>query len=138
MKILRRKAMTVILSGILAGCISTSPSPRSAALSATRGDNVRLVLGDRRLVTGELIAAEDSSFVIFSDDHLSVVPSLAIRQIVFGFTVFETSTGAWPRADLPEIRRRARFPFGVPAEAMSALLRQTGQTEPDVVPVVAP
>jgi hypothetical protein len=100
-----------------------------------RGD---LTAFDRRPVRVELLAVDDSSYIVLSRDRVAVVPFRAVQKAVFA-PIGTTTTGG--RAPSPDHRSQltyaSRFPYGIPAPVMARLLEKAGQQRPDDFPAAA-
>jgi hypothetical protein len=134
---------------IASACIRTSPSPRSSLTERVLGDNVSLYYGSAQGIYGELLAVTDSSFIlmrgrVWSDGspatlHIAnesgvvIVPRRAVSRIEFGLKRFDTTAGMLNPQDIEQVVHRARFPYGLTAEALATLLRESGQTKADTV-----
>jgi hypothetical protein len=130
-----RQCIPVLLA-LVAGC-HTSPSPESYDL-ARRPNGIHGTLESRagRSIAGELLEVRDSAFVMLVGDRVTIVPYRAIANASFDhqdWAAFQTLTPT-PSAEARErIRWDSRFPYGMRPPALAALLRLSGQTEPDVV-----
>jgi hypothetical protein len=75
----------------------------------------------------EMLAVTDSSYIVESGSRIAEVPFVIVADLSlkgFGFL-----PGGKPQAEmLDRVRRAARFPYGISAEAMDALLKKAGHS----------
>jgi len=87
--------------------------------------------GSRRRVEGELLAVTDSGVLLLSERGAMLAVSYPrtrwLRVEGWPATVTGAQLGAWP-ARRDELRALARFPYGMPPDALAALLADAGQT----------
>ena len=131
-----------LLAAGQAACM-TSPSPRVVA----RGDSpfgtiVTVRLLDGRRYEGELLAVHDSSLVVITADRIAVGRFADIARL----DLAASSAALDGRGSALDVRTAAgyrrgqlasRFPFGMPAPALRALLDRSGQAAPDTLRVGA-
>jgi hypothetical protein len=95
--------------------------------------------GDQTLVTtsagryaGELITASDTGFVVLvsASQRAVFIPASAARRVRVG-SLGQLATPLRP-GDLRKVRLVSRHPYGIPAEARTALLTLTGQSDFDI------
>lgn len=114
----------------------TSPNPRDyPPAKRPNGVTGELTTKDRHSVRGELLEVRDSSYVFLVSGRVTVVPYVAVVSAHFTDQDWASiGWDSWPSADRRDrLRWDSRFPFGIRAEAMDALLRAGGQTGPDTV-----
>lgn len=114
-------------------CLSTSRSPQDDVQYWTRGGDVALVLADGRERSGELLAVDDSSFVILDQRRVVVASRAAVYRVEFGLTRIDLPGNGLSAKDRETLKRRSRFPYGMSATALNALLVDSGQLEPEVL-----
>jgi len=106
---------------------------------SVRGGMVTLLLTDNRQRAGELLALDDSSFVILDGRRVVVALRPAVRRIDFGaFARIDIPVTGMTLRDRQNLTRRSRFPYGMSTEAMAALLKDAEQREPEVLRVSRP
>ncbi len=147
---MRRAAMLGALAsaGVLSGC-TTSPTPlRVPQATNPRGGFVTLVLSTRRNVTGELLAVTDTAWYLLVDGRVgmtrpSVITSLSViaagRGHRFGGIPVRSPgrpipfrNGLGPDATWTDAAREvSRFPYGISAPILAALLERSSQSTPD-------
>jgi hypothetical protein len=120
---------------LLGGCY-TSTNPQGYFRGAiANGVSGVLRVHDGRTVRGELLEVRDSAYVLLVSAHVTVVPYRTISSAKFEEQDW-TMSGFFANPS-PQTRERlrwdSRFPFGIRPAAMDALLRASGQTEPDVI-----
>jgi hypothetical protein len=82
----------------------------------------------RSQVTGELIELRDSAYVMLNTDGLLLVPFGIVRDAKFGGVV--AYYGGAPGGSTKEkLRLVSRFPAGMPAPALQAILADVKQSE---------
>ena len=127
----RSRLLLVALTSI-AGCFTGPSAGRFTPAVSAHGIETRLILGRRQEIRGELVELRDSAYVLINSDGLLLVPF----SIVSGAT-FDALGGYDGGAPGAEWRRQlrlvSRFPYGMPDQAVAALLRSTGQSELRVV-----
>lgn len=132
MSALRGAAMAAALIALAACYTSLPPSSDPAALSP-HGVDARLVMANGRTVDGELLMIDDTSYVLETGGRIAIARYSDVRSAEFAkmgtMTVRARTTPAvrYIRA----ARARARFPYGIPASAMAALLAKAHQDTPD-------
>lgn len=123
---MRARAFVVLALGA-AACVPIGPSINATRNLDPRGTLGTLVLRPSGRYDIELLAATDSSYIVESEARIAEVPFRNVADISlagFGFL-----PGGQPHDDmLARVRQEARFPYGIPAEAMQALLAKAGQT----------
>lgn len=123
------------LVALMAACY-TSPDPRRSlsSISATGVSGRVHVVGGPDL-EGELLAVSDTAYVMLVSSRVTVARYSALSQAQFAFVGQVTQAAG----EVPTTKRRgnlrnySRFPYGIPAPAMAALLAKSGQTAPDEV-----
>lgn len=100
---------------------------------------VTLLLTDNRQRAGELLAVDDSSFVILDGRRVVVALRPSVRRIELGvFTRIDIPVTGMALRDRQSLARRSRFPYGISTAAMAALLKDAEQREPEVLRVSRP
>jgi hypothetical protein len=130
---LTRAALGAALT-LVASCY-TSPPPRSYP-PALRPNGVtgELTTADHHSVQGELLEVRDSSYVLLVSGRVTVVPYAAVVTAHFSDQDWMSFGYSSPSANRREqLRWDSRFPFGIRADALDALLGAAGQTKPDTV-----
>lgn len=126
--------LRLIASGLLwvsVGCVplpipSTFPPAQSG-----HGIDARLLVG-RRMVKGELLEVSDTAFIVRTAEGLVLIPQESVTEANF------PDVGFYRAADLVgdvtrQLRLTSRFPAGIPASVMTALLGEAGQAQVTVI-----
>lgn len=133
-----RHCILIAASALLLTACRTSAPPRQAAERDTHlGSTGTVRLADGNGATGELLAVEDSAFVLLTSQRILVVLFDGVSEARFGGTAsFEFGPGRRPRESvIKQWRDDSRFPFGMTPRAMTALLAATLYTQPDTLNV---
>ena len=81
---------------------------------------------------GELLAVDDSSYVLLSNGRVIKIP--IGNDVSASFSVLPYTIRGYPPArHLEQLRLESRFPQGIPPAAMTAILARQRQEAPDVV-----
>jgi hypothetical protein len=131
------RAIVVAALALHSGCVMTSAHP-STFEPARRPHGVQgaLTVGSHTYSDVELLAVQDSGYVVLTGSRVAVAPFRLVsrarfHQIAFGVA---TDRNGVPVPDVREqLRFASRFPYGIPAPAMAALLQQAGQQAPDTL-----
>jgi hypothetical protein len=112
----------------------TSPSPHdylpAVEPSGIRGDLKTTF--ERNALRVELLAVDDSSYVVLSRDRVAVAPFRIVERAVFEPIGTTTKDGRAPSSShRSQLKYASRFPYGIPAPVMSRLLEKSGQQRPD-------
>lgn len=122
----------ILTSGLLVvgACTSTARNIEVEPVRSHGIDGQLVVRG--RHVSGELLEASDTAFVMQTGDAIVLVPKFAIDES--NFRGLEVHRGAELSGELLEQHRLlSRFPMGIPPAALRSLLRQSGQSELRVI-----
>src|SRR5688500_13347607 len=130
-----------LLAGVslLSGCPTSQPPARLPQATSSRGTIMTLTIGPRRAVTGELIAVTDSSWYLLVNGRVGSVQSAAITSLSVVpprglIHVIDFQPGVGPDAKwIEDARQVARFPYGMSADILGALLARTSQSAPDAL-----
>ena len=131
---MKRLSLLLLLA---AGCY-TSPKPETYARALQpNGDRGTIELTDGRSLDVELLEVRDSAYVVLIDDRVAIAPYPSIKSASFEHQSWRTNqVAASPSARTREtLRHASRFPFGMRGAALEALLRVSGQTQPDYLGV---
>jgi hypothetical protein len=118
---------------LLAGAVACSVGPRPEKIQPARepaGATIGLQLRGGRsklLVTGELLAVQDSGLLVRDTTRIVLVPNRAIRTgtlLVPGIGL--TFSGRPSGATRERLRLVSRYPAGVPADLLRRLLAAYG------------
>ncbi|MFL5606342.1 MAG: hypothetical protein ACJ8AD_07850 [Gemmatimonadaceae bacterium] len=94
---------------------------------------------DRAPLRAELLAIDDSSYVVLVRDRVTVAPFRLLKEAEFDPIGTTTRDGRAPSTDhRTQLKFASRFPYGIPAEAMSRLLEKSAQQRPDVLSAPSP
>jgi hypothetical protein len=111
------------------GCIYTGRSPRNDPVARSPlGVHGQIRVGRDRYA-GELLAITSNDFVLLTD-RVVVIPFAIAGVGDFGSIDIGTYGAPW-QIHAEQLRYASRYPYGIPAEALDAILRQHGQTAPD-------
>jgi hypothetical protein len=130
---MRRLLAASVLLATLSAC-STSPSPHdylpAVEPSGIRGDlTTTFTRGALRV---ELLAVDDSSYIVLSRDRVAVAPFRIVQIAVFEPIGTTTRGGRGPSSGhRSQLKYASRFPYGIPAPVMARLLEKSGQQRPD-------
>jgi hypothetical protein len=87
---------------------------------------------DRTVLRVELLAIDDSSYIVLARDRVAVAPFRIVQKAEFDPIGTTTRNGRAPSSDHhSQLKFASRFPYGIPAEAMSRLLEKSAQQRPD-------
>ena len=120
------------LSLLSTACL-TSPSARKYSAKDTASGStiqIEMVGGGRRV--GQLLAVTDSSVTILTSGRVAVGAFRDTRSFLLADMIWLSFSSSDPKV-LEKCRQLSRFPFGITAAAMKALLDSVGQTTPDVL-----
>ena len=114
-------------------CHTSPPPEQYTPARDPRGVGGTLTMQDGRTVAGELLAVDDSSFVMLAGRRVGVARFGAVRRAAFAHLgPVSRSSGGRPTPQMLErARLLSRFPFGIPPAAMTALLADAQQAAPD-------
>ena len=126
---------SLAIATVVSACF-TSVAPRHFA-PANRATGVMgtvAVTGGGQL-SGELLAVNDTAYVMLIDSRVTVAPygTLSAARFAVVGQVTRAAGEAPPTKDRRRLASYARFPYGIPAPAMAALLGKSGQTTEDAV-----
>jgi hypothetical protein len=128
-----RRLLAAALIATLTAC-KTSPSVDDY-FPATEPGGIRGDLTttfDRGPLRVELLAVDDSSYVVLSRDRVAVAPFRAVRKAVFEPIGTTTRDGRAPSSShRAQLKYASRVPYGIPPAVMSRLLEKSGQPPPD-------
>ena len=123
----------VLLSICLTACMTSKPPEKFSGARSVRGVVGSLELRDTRAHSGELLAVDDSAFVILEGDRVGIVRFSDVRSGRFtqmGSASLVVGPNPTP-AVLARARMLSRFPYGITATAMRSLLAASKQEVPD-------
>jgi hypothetical protein len=126
-----RSALFAALLAMVAGtACHTSPDPlRDPRVLSPRGVHGDIDTPARRY-SGELLALTGADFILLTDERLVVIPFVAAYAGRFGSIDVSTYGAPWGR-HAEQLRYASRYPYGIPAEALTAILRSKAQSAPD-------
>ena len=84
-----------------------------------------------RVVTGELLAIDDSTLVIMEKQRVVVVPFDAVRMVGIERLTLERGAALYHARFRREATMRARYPHGLGADLTARLVARAGQQAPD-------
>ena len=123
-------------SALLATLIACKTSPNehdyipAAEPAGIRGDLTTTF--DRNALRVELLAVDDSSYVVLARDRVTVAPFRVVRKAVFEPIGTTTRDGRGPSSDhRDQLKYASRFPYGISPAVMERLLQRSGQQRPD-------
>jgi hypothetical protein len=124
---------------MLATACTTSADPRQFELAQSpHGVAGTVTVGERRFAVQELLAVQDSGYVVLVGGRVAFGPFRLVNNARFrhlGSIVPVNSEGTPAPGRLQQLRFASRFPHGIPAPAMAALLRQSQQQAVDTLGV---
>ena len=82
--------------------------------------------------SGELLAITRTDFVLLTSSRLFVIPFPIAGSGDFSSIDIRTYGAPW-QTHAEQLRHASRYPQGIPAPALSAILQSKGQTAPDTV-----
>ena len=128
----RRRATRLLCLLAALGCY-TSPRPEEYRPATNpRGVMGTLSFSGNRSVRVELLELQDSAFVVLLDDRVGIAPFRVVLDARFDRIGVVAVARSAPPAELHEqLRLASRFPFGIPPEALAALLAVHDQAAPD-------
>lgn len=123
-----------ILFGVVAAC-SVGPRPdKFPPAREPAGATIQLRLRDKRVVTGELLAVQDSGLLVRDSSRILLVPNRAVQNgslVAGGAAAFRGR----PVGDTRErLRLLSRYPSGVSSDLLTSLLAAYGRDSVDTVP----
>jgi hypothetical protein len=121
------RLIVIATAVLLAGCRIGGQAKDFAPAKRATGALATVTTGTTT-VNGELLEFRDSALVVLAA-QLTLVPMRAIQKAQFSDTrVIIESRYALRESEREELRMLARYPYGVPAVALSKLLASKGQT----------
>ena len=117
----------VLLLGVALSC-SVGPRPQKFPPAREPGGaTIQLRLRDKRVVTGELLAVQDSGLLVRDSSSILLVANGAVRSgslLTGGGATFAGKPGGSTREHL---RLLSRYPSGVSGELLAGLLAAYGR-----------
>lgn len=129
---LRRPTLGLLVAVFGAACIYTSRSPSNDPIVLSPRGAPGVVRVGLDLYEGELLAATSNDYVMLLPKRLVVIPYAIAWSAEFK-SVSVRATGDPNDEHLTQLRYASRFPYGIPAPAMTAILGTTGQSAPDTI-----
>ena len=120
---------TLLLSVCLTACMTSRPPQKVTGANSVQGVVGALVLRDSRDHSGELLAVDDSAFVLLVRNRVGIARFRDMRSARFtlpGASPLVLGLGPKP-AELARARMVSRFPYGITATAMATLLAASKQ-----------
>jgi hypothetical protein len=122
-------ALSIAATCLAAACY-TSVDPRTdPTLRSPLGVHGEVDVGGSRYA-GELLTITAADFTLLTDRRLVVIPFTVAGDGRFKSIGIGTYGPPWP-ANAEQLKYASRYPYGIPAVALEAILRQHGQTAPD-------
>jgi hypothetical protein len=116
----------------MAASCFTAPRPsRDPIVQSPLGVHGTISVGTARFA-GELLAITPASFVLLTNQRVVVIPFALAGPGDFSSIDIRTYGPPWER-HAEQLRLASRFPYGIPAQAMTAILASRGQTVPDTI-----
>ncbi len=123
----------VLILGVALAC-SVGPRPQQFPPAREPGGaTIQLRLRDKRVVTGELLAVQDSGFLVLDSTRILLVPNRAVRSgslVTGGGAAFAGKPLGGTREHL---RMLSRYPSGVSSELLAGLLAAYGRDSVETV-----
>jgi len=132
-------AVSIMLAAAACVVRTGHPASEDARVVSAQGIIGTLSLSSGGTATGELLSVDEAAFVILADTRVLVVPFSAISSGTFSRPGAQHNTripirGSPTAERQRELRDHSRYPYGIPAPAMAALLNRAGQSKPDIAP----
>ena len=119
-------AAAALALGAVGACHIGQRSENFPLAKSPRGADIEIALDGKQQLTGELLAAEDSAYVIVRDGRILRVPYRAVRGS--SLPQHGASERGAPDARMVAFARdRSRYPRGITADLMARLLAAYGQ-----------
>lgn len=137
----RRLHLLALAAALLSACHTSPPPERYPPARDPRGVAGTVAMRNGQKHEGELLAIDDSAYVLLVRGRVGVAPFTAVNSARFAEqSNFPTSSeGAAPtRRARERARLVSRFPFGIPPVALAALLAEARQDAPDDLSTPAP
>lgn len=110
---------------VLLACVGCSLGPRVKSDTVAQGPRGVVVRVNTtfRALTGELLAIDDSAVTVLVESQVWRAPYASVRRITArGQGTIQVEGRALPEARRERLRLRSRFPQGIDAELLTALL----------------
>lgn len=127
---IRSRARVLLLMLPLFSACKTSKSPQSIPQAQSpRGVLGTFVLRNGREQVGELIAVNDSGYILLAHDRIGIARFTDVRRAILPIAgSYTLKLGLSPSAKMLEhARLLSRFPFGISATVMTTLLTASKQ-----------
>ncbi|HJP86727.1 MAG TPA: hypothetical protein VJ852_12095 [Gemmatimonadaceae bacterium] len=112
------------------GCIFTGGSPSESSLANSPQGVAGIVTVGPRVYEGELLTVTRTDLTLRTSTTVVVIPFSQIER--GGFSEIDVYiAGAPSPTNLDQLRYASRFPYGIPAPAMKAILSSMGRSAPD-------
>ena len=135
MNSVRLNAALVALALVTTGACTTGPAAKEfRVLREARGAEI-MVQGPTAQLKGELLEVREEHLLIWDGCRLLLAPFARIRDS--GFVTVEPKwiAGVPSDAEREELRLLSRYPAGIPAAALSELLKCSGAAAPPVAEI---
>lgn len=129
---MRSRPLAFLAFAAVSSCIHTGPVPnRDPIVLSPLGVHGDIDVGANRY-SGELLAITDREFLLLTSSRLFVIPFPIAGSGDFSSIDIRTYGAPW-QTHAEQLRYASRYPQGIPAPALSAILRSKGQAAPDTV-----
>ena len=126
---------------LLSACMTSAHPASFEPARGPRGVEGTIVVSGRTHSPVELLAIHDSGYVVLVGGRVGFASFPAVTRAWFrqlGPSVATDRMGV-PAPDMREqLRFASRFPYGIPDQAMAALLQRGGQQAPDNLATLVP
>jgi hypothetical protein len=130
-----RKRLILVLA-LVSACATSVPPVEFEPAMSPRGVIGEVSVGPTSYSGAELLAVEDSGYVLLHNSRLTFAPFRNVR--IARFAQIGVSYGKPGRDMYHQLRFASRFPYGISAPVKAALLQHTGQRFPDTLTIVVP
>ncbi len=129
------RRVALVACALLPACFTSPRATADPRATLARGITCDVAYSNRRPLQGELLAVGDSAYTLLVGQ--TVVVAMYHNAISASFHIprsggSRTGVNGWPSQTVrDDVVSYARFPLGIPPQALSALLRAGGQVAPD-------
>ena len=119
-----------ILALLASGCLYTGGSPSASPLANSPEGVAGVVTVGTHLYEGELLTVTAADLTMLTPMGVIVIPFSQIESGVFA-AIDVRIAGIPSPTKWSQLRYASRFPYGIKAPVMSAILAKIGQSAPD-------
>ena len=135
---MRPVALFLLAAALAAGCMTSPPASRSPRIHSADGIMATLHLANGDTLAGEMLALDTAAFTLAAARGVVVVRHALVSRAAFpGYgSIHRDASGYLVDVDRwRRIQLESRYPHGIPAPALDAFLRVSGQARPDTLAV---